>query len=147
MPTCCSRHCRHAVDVSSHLMISYLGTSRRIYPPCRSDRPSLEDGYMLVPMLRRRTVPLPISSWSPVITFTFLPRWNVHQMISVLSCHSGLNSDRRLMNCHGSSVLSFSQGPVGMICPESKSHSQHSYRSAHESFSQHSCLGSTSSSF
>ena len=60
-------------------------------------------------MPRRHTVPLPISSWSPVITFTFSPRWNVHRMISILSCHSGSNSNRRPMNCHGLSVLSFSQ--------------------------------------
>ena len=140
---CCSHHHRHAVDVSSHLMISYLGTSWWIHPPYRSDRPSPEDGYMLLPMLRCRTIPLLISNWSPVITFTFSPRWNMHRMISILSCHSGSNSDRRPMNYHGVLVLSFSQGPVGTICLESKSRSRHSYRSAHGSFSRHSCSSGT----
>nr|CAB3469632.1 unnamed protein product [Digitaria exilis] len=64
------------------------------------------EGYMLVPMPRRRPVSLPMASWSPVIILTLTPRWRARRMVSALSCLGGSNSGRRPMNCHGSPELS-----------------------------------------
>ncbi|BAS93351.1 Os05g0319850 [Oryza sativa Japonica Group] len=72
------------------------------------------EGYMLVPMPRRRPVSLPMASWSPVIILTLTPRLSARRMVSELSWRGGSKSGSTARNCHG--VPGASLLPSGTFC-------------------------------
>ena len=50
-----------------------------------------DSAYMLLPMPSWRAVSLPISSWSPVIIFTWMPMARQRSMVSLVSWRGGSN--------------------------------------------------------
>uniref|UniRef100_A0A7C8ZI85 Uncharacterized protein n=1 Tax=Opuntia streptacantha TaxID=393608 RepID=A0A7C8ZI85_OPUST len=66
-----------------------------------------DDGYILVPIPSLRPVSLAMASWSPVIIFTFTPKFRALLIVSALSCRGGSNKGSKPTNCHGPPGLSF----------------------------------------